>query len=404
MKENYIRKRVNINNKEISFFIDYDNKDIYMSQSELATLFNTSTNNIGLLIRRGNLTNNNQTTNNLSVVQTIIPVSQSEGKNLVKRNIKHYNLKVIKEIGYKLNPNLLNELLNKLESIFNNNSNNEIIDNSLNKAINNYEIVQFVDGSFKLDVNVSPSESTVWLSLEQISNLYERDISTISRHIKNILDEKECDKSNLQKMQFANSTKPITLYDLDMIISIGFRVNSKRGLLFRIWAKKTLKQLLLNGYSYDEKRCLECNSSIVLLHNEVKELKDNVETLKSLLFINNDIKFEGDEILEAYGLIRKIFYLAKIKLIIIDPYADKFLISLLNNIKIDINIYTSSKSLIKDERLNDNIKLIIKDNIHSRIIISDNLIFSITHSFNGLGKSEIIISRLKDVSINDLIN
>ena len=109
MDNNYIKKTISINDKEISFFLDKDNKDIYMSQSELATLFNTSTNNIGLLIRRGNLTNNNQTTNNLSVVQTIIPVCQSEGKNLVKRNIRHYNLKIIKEIGYKLNPNLLNE-------------------------------------------------------------------------------------------------------------------------------------------------------------------------------------------------------------------------------------------------------------------------------------------------------
>ena len=93
---------------------------------------------------------------------------------------------------------------------------------------NNFELIKFEDGDFSLDVNVSPKDDTVWLTQKQIAELYERDNSVISRHIKNILSEKECSESNLQKMQFANSDKPVFLYDLEIIISVGYRVKSFR--------------------------------------------------------------------------------------------------------------------------------------------------------------------------------
>ena len=72
-----------------------------------------------------------------------------------------------------------------------------------------YELIKFEDGDFSLDVNVSPIEDTVWLTKEQISTLFDRDRSVISKHIKNILSEKECDNSNVQKMHIANSDKPV---------------------------------------------------------------------------------------------------------------------------------------------------------------------------------------------------
>ena len=123
--------------------------------------------------------------------------------------------------------------------------------------INNktYELIKFEDGDFSLDVNVSPNEDTVWLTQAQIAELYNRDTSVISRHINNILKENECTKSNLQKMQFPSSDKPIILYDLEIIISVGYRVKSKRGILFRKWANSILKQYLLSGHAIDPARC-----------------------------------------------------------------------------------------------------------------------------------------------------
>ena len=118
----------------------------------------------------------------------------------------------------------------------------------------NYDLIKFEDGDFSLDVNVSPSEDTVWLTQAQLAELYDRDISVISRHIRNILLESECSESNLQKMQITSSDKPIILYDLEIVISIGYRVKSKRGILFRRWANSILKQYLLNGHVINKER------------------------------------------------------------------------------------------------------------------------------------------------------
>ena len=93
-----------------------------------------------------------------------------------------------------------------------------------------YEIVKFVDNGFELEVNVSPKENTVWLSQAEMSLLFGRDISVISRHIKNVLSEGECDeKSNLHFLQIPFSDKPTVLYSLDVIISVGYL------LIFKAW-------------------------------------------------------------------------------------------------------------------------------------------------------------------------
>ena len=110
------------------------------------------------------------------------------------------------------------------------------------------EIVLFENQNIKLEVNLQ--DETVWLTQAQMSKLYDRDIGVISRHINNIFKEKELEeKSNLQKMQIANSDKPITLYSLDVIISIGYRVKSKQGIEFRKWANNILKEHLIKGYT-----------------------------------------------------------------------------------------------------------------------------------------------------------
>ena len=117
---------------------------------------------------------------------------------------------------------------------------------------NQIEIFQSQDG---IVLNVQLSNETVWLSQDQLSVLFERDQSVISRHVSNVFKERELIKeSNMQKMHFANSDKPITLYSLDVIISVGYRVKSIRGTQFRQWASKRLKDYLVEGVAINEKR------------------------------------------------------------------------------------------------------------------------------------------------------
>ena len=126
------------------------------------------------------------------------------------------------------------------------------------------EIVLFENQNVKLEVNVK--DETVWLTQEQMVNLFGRDQSVISRHIKNIFKEKELDEeSNMQKLHIANSDKPITLYNLDVIISVGYRVKSPNGIIFRKWANKVLKDYLLKGYAVNQKRLEYLEKTVKLI-------------------------------------------------------------------------------------------------------------------------------------------
>lgn len=125
-------------------------------------------------------------------------------------------------------------------------------------------------------VEVSYSGEQLWMTQAQISNLFGRDVSTISRHINNILEEGELESSNLQKMQIATSAKPITLYSLDMIISVGYRVSSKQATLFRRWATDKLVQFAVKGFVVDTPRLKSPEN-----RDRVAELREIIRDIRS---------------------------------------------------------------------------------------------------------------------------
>jgi len=109
------------------------------------------------------------------------------------------------------------------------------------------------DGQTKIDVWFSGE--TVWLNQAQMSQLFDRERSVITKHISNVFEEGELDeKSNVQKMHIANSDKPVNFYSLDVIISVGYRVKSQQGTQFRIWATKQLRELIIKGFVLDDER------------------------------------------------------------------------------------------------------------------------------------------------------
>ncbi len=113
----------------------------------------------------------------------------------------------------------------------------------------------------QVSLNVSFEQETVWLSLDQMTELFAKDKSVISRHIKNIFYEKELDKESVVAKNATTAsdgkTYQVSYYNLDVIISVGYRVKSQRGVQFRQWATKTLKQHLIDGYTVNEKRLQE---------------------------------------------------------------------------------------------------------------------------------------------------
>lgn len=127
--------------------------------------------------------------------------------------------------------------------------------------MNNSDIIIYKTEDGLTQVDVTFNGDTVWLSLEQMSKLFQRDKSTISRHIKNIFDENELVKeSTVAKFATVQTEgdrqveRNIEFYNLDMIISVGYRVHSQRGVQFRIWASGILKEYMKKGFAMDDKR------------------------------------------------------------------------------------------------------------------------------------------------------
>ena len=225
-------------------------------------------------------------------------------------------------------------------------------------------------------------------------SLFDVDKSRISRHIKNILLENELDYSVVAENATTGSDgkKYITkYYNLDMIIAVGYRVNSRRGTLFRKWANQVLKQYLLNGYVINEERCIVCHNSVLQIESKLNEIQTKIHDLEETIYQENEkLLYEG-EILDAYTFIRKLFFLAKKEITIIDSYADKFLLSMLTDIKVNIVIIASSSSYLNNIELQDNIKIIKNDIIHDRFIIIDEIVYMIGTSINEIGKKRFVI-------------
>jgi prophage maintenance system killer protein len=151
---------------------------------------------------------------------------------------------------------------------------------------NKNEIVLFENQEVKLEVNVK--DETVWLTQEQMSRLFNKDRTVITKHIKNIFLEKELDEeSNVQKMHIANSDKPVSFYNLDVIISVGYRVKSKEGTRFRQWANKILKDYMLKGYAVNQKRLdyLEKTIKLIDIANRMDERLEDSDAKEILRVI-----------------------------------------------------------------------------------------------------------------------
>ena len=185
---------------------------------------------------------------------------------------------------------------------------------------NKYEVLKFVDDEFELDVNVSRVEDTVWLNQDEIALLFDKAKSTINEHIKNILKE-ELDEDTVMrkfgKTELSSvNTKPINYYNLDLILAVGYRVNSKRGIEFRRWSNKVLKEYLIQGYSINNKRLEKLNKVIDIqnkmlasaLNIDSYELNEVIRTYTNALDLLDDYDHQRLEKPKGNDTIYKIEY------------------------------------------------------------------------------------------------
>ena len=166
----------------------------------------------------------------------------------------------------------------------------------------NNEIIIFENQNVKLEVNMK--DETVWLTVEQMAELFGRDSTTIRKHINKILEE-ELDKSTVAKFATVQKegnrevTRQIEYYNLDMIISVGYRVKSKNGIIFRKWATNILKDYMLKGYAINQKRLDYLEKTVKLIDIATRSHETNDENIKEVLNVINNFS-KGLDILDNY--------------------------------------------------------------------------------------------------------
>ncbi len=279
------------------------------------------------------------------------------------------------------------------------------------------DMVIYNDG--ELELNVSVENETVWLSQSQLCELFGRDKSVVSRHIRNIFSDGELDKSSTvaknATVQFEGGreiSREIEYYNLDVIISVGYRVKSQKGVRFRQWATSVLKNYIQNGYVINSEK---------ITHQRFKELENDVSLLKlqvaniskglenSSVQPKHGIFFNG-EIYDAYAFINDLLKSAKSEVVLIDNYIDNTIFTLFSkypNLKIKIYTQTISKQLkldyLKYNSQYQNIELQEFKNAHDRFMILDNKeVYHIGASLKDLGKKWFAFSKFEMAALEIL--
>ena len=271
------------------------------------------------------------------------------------------------------------------------------------------EIILYQADELPERIEVRVGEETVWLNQDQLSTLFQRDQSVISRHIRNVFKEGELDeKSNMQKMHIANSDKPVVYYNLDVIISIGYRVKSKQGTQLRIWATNVLREYLTKGYAINN-RMNRLEDKMDKIDKKVNEIDFQI---KSTELPAQGIFFDG-QIFDAYELTSKIIRSAKKSIFLIDNYIDESTLTHLSKktkaVKVLLLTKTISKQLTLDvKKANEqygNFELKNFTKSHDRFLIIDEKdVYHIGESLKDLGKKWFAFSKMEKHFIENILN
>lgn len=251
------------------------------------------------------------------------------------------------------------------------------------------------DGTLKLEVRLE--DETVWLNRQQISNLFDRDVKTIGKHINNALKEELSGMAVVAKFATTaadGKTYQVEYYNLDMILSIGYRVKSRRGVEFRQWANQVLKEYLLKGYSINHR--IEQLEKTVARHDERIEF-----FVRTSLPPVEGIFFEG-QIFDAYTFASDLVKSARQRIVLIDNYVDESTLMLLSKRKpeVEATIFTARISQVLQldiQRHNAEYPPVTVNEYrqsHDRFLIIDDDVYHIGASLKDLGKKWFAFSRL----------
>ena len=264
-------------------------------------------------------------------------------------------------------------------------------------------VVYQPDEITRLEVRVK--DESVWLTQAQMSELLGRDRTVITKHIRNIFTEEELDeKSNVHFLHFANSDKPVKLFSLDVIISVGYRVKSIQGTRFRQWANQIIKEYLYKGY------CV--NPRLEAIERRLDNHEKKIDFfIQSSLPPKQGIFFDG-QVFDAYAFVAGLVRKATKRIVLIDNYIDDTVLTLLDKRKTDVKamIYTGKISKVLQLDIDKHnaqytpITIKIFSNTHDRFLIIDNDVYLIGASIKDLGKKWFGFTLMENTDADELIS
>lgn len=281
----------------------------------------------------------------------------------------------------------------------------------------NNEILLYHSNELTERIEVRLENETVWLNRQQLALLFGRDIKTIGKHINNVFTEGELIKE-VVVAKFATTTmhgaikgkmqtQQVEYYNLDVIISVGYRVKSRQGTQFRIWATNVLRDYLLKGYAL--------NQRVNRIEDKVEALVEKVDgislQIKSTELPTQGLFFDG-QVFDAYELASKIIRSAKNSIILVDNYIDETTLTHLtkknNNVKLLLLTKSISKQLKLDvQKANEqygNFEIRLFTKSHDRFLIIDNKeVYHLGASLKDLGKKWFAFSKMDKTSVETIL-
>ena len=264
-----------------------------------------------------------------------------------------------------------------------------------------------------IEVEVRLENETVWLNRHQMSVLFDRDIKTIGKHVNNALKEELAESENTENPTVANFAtvqiegnrevlRNIEYYSLDVILSVGYRVKSNRGIKFRAWANRILKDYLLKGYAV--------NQRIDRLERKIVEHDQKFDLLiKTSLPPKEGVFYDG-QIFDAYVFVSDLIKSAEKTIILLDNYIDESVLLLLSKRlpKINAKIYT--KQISKQLRLDltkynaqyERVSVYESNNFHDRFLLVDDIVYHVGASLKDLGKKLFAFSKM-EIKATDIL-
>ncbi len=283
------------------------------------------------------------------------------------------------------------------------------------------------DNTMRLEVRLE--DETVWLTQQQMVTLFQSSKANVSEHIRNIYDQGELEQEatvrnfrTVRKEGNRMVNRTLTYYNLDAIISVGFRVNTKRGIMFRQWANRTLKEYLLRGYAFHQQmiamqrqidvRLEEQNERLSVVENHLHEHDQKFDMIVKTPELPNEGVFFDGQIFDAFKLVMQLIKSAEHRIILIDNYINEDILTMFDQRANGVTacIYTAridsamQLAIQRHDAQYDPIPVNVFRMSHDRWLIIDEKVYHFGASLKDLGKKWFGVSLYQDITPEELLS